>query len=494
GGKNYNLSFLSGNFSSLYMDFVINTSFCIHKDSPNASIASYEILPSQNLVLWNVTYNNSETYNSLKITNQSGLINLVNYTIKIFDFPAFDGFGSNSIDWNISSLINPNSQNSNEIMVKFNRTSNKQNQSILINNPIIGGRWVIQATQPNYIANLVVNSTEYFYNGNILEYNVSSYNEAISGNFSINIYNDSNDFIYESALRNHLGNLSKQWTVTDNGTGVYTLEVFWNDTNSDNQTLRIGYWNKTFEVWRKTSATLLSFPNILSAGDIAEFNVSYNSTEPSISGLSGATIECWENNSGTWNKWGEYWVGVYLINSLQDENNGNYTLKLETYGVPEEGNYNVTLVIFKEFYQPQNLTSWINVTGDPLNISITLGADWNEALGRNIIWTNNIPYVNDTINSIIQVKLVDNETEQLLEDGIIIAQLDSNVFYGLEVYSFTHNEEDKGLYNITIDTTGLDVSQDKTLFITSSAPGFTSSIINVTIFIDPIPTMITIQD
>lgn len=111
GGKNYDLSFFSGNFSSLYMDFVINTSFCIHKDSPNASIASYEILPSQNLVLWNVTYDNSETYNSLKITNQSGLINLVNYTIKIFDFPAFDAEGINSLDWDIFNLVGPYYQN-----------------------------------------------------------------------------------------------------------------------------------------------------------------------------------------------------------------------------------------------------------------------------------------------------------------------------------------------------------------------------------------------
>lgn len=496
GGKNYNLSFLSGNFSSLYMDFVINTSFCIHKDSPNASIASYEILPSQNLVLWNVTYNNYETYDSLKITNQSGLINLVNYTIQIFDFPAFDAEGINSLDWNIFNLVGPSYHNYSEKISKFNRTS-KFFQSVLIKNPDVGGQWNVQATQPNYIANLVVNSTEYFYNGNILQYNISTYNEAIIGNFSTNIYNASNDVVNESIYKNIKGDLSKQWTVKDRGIGVYTLEAFWNDTNLDNQTLKIGYWNKTFEVWRKTSASFLIEPEELVAGEIAEFKVSYNSTEPSEYGINASTVECWTYQDDVWRKWGEHWVGVYLLNSLQDENNGSYTLKLETYGV-ENGSYSVTLNISKEFYQPQNLTSWIIVTGSQLSISITLGADWDELLGNNIIWDNNTPYVNDTVNSIIQVKLVNkSKTEQLLEDGTIIAQLGSNVFYGLEVYSFTHKEQDKGIYNITINTTGLNISLDddnKTLYITSSAPGFTSSKINLTVFIKPIPTMITIQD
>lgn len=495
GGKNYNLSFLSGNFSSLYMDFVINTSFYIHKDSSNASIASYEILPYQNLVLWNVTYNNSNTYNSLKITNQSGLINLKNYTIQIFDFPAFDGLGLYSSDWYISSLIGPNYQNYSGIMIKFNGTSNFY-QSVLIKNPDVGGQWIVQATQPNYIDDLIINSTN-FYNGDILQYNVSTYNEAVFGNFSINIYNDSNDFVNESIHRNVFGNFSSQWDVVDYEIGVYTLEVFWNDTNSEKQTLRIGFWNKTFEIWRKSNATLLELPDQLAAGENAEFKISYNSTEPSEYGISDATIECWENHSGTWNKWGEYWVGTYLIDSLQYENFGNYSLKLKTSGVPQ-GNYSVTLVIIKEFYQHQNLTSWINVSGARLNMSITWGASWNDLVDQNILWANNTPYVNDSINSVIQIKLVNKSNpEQLLENGIISAKLSSNIFYGIEVYAFTHNEGDKGKYNITIDATGLDISQgnnNKTLFITGSAPGFNPDQLNITINIDPIPTMITIED
>lgn len=495
GGKQYNFSFLSENFTSLYMDFLINLSLFIHKYSFNASIASYEILPSQNLVLWNVTYNNSNTYNSLKITNQSGLINLINYTIQIFDFPAFDGLGLYSSDWYISGLIGPNYQNYSEIMIKFNGTSNFY-QSVLIKNPDVCGQWIVQATQPNYINELIINSTNY-YNGDFLQYNVSTYNEAVFGNYSINIYNDSKDFVNESTHSNVFGNLSSQWNVLAYGIGVYTLEVFWNDTNSEKQTLRIGFWNKTFEIWRKSNAKLLEQPDPLAAGENAEFKISYNSTEPSEYGISDATIECWENRSGTWNKWGEYWVGTYLIDSLQYENFGNYSLKLKTSGVPQ-GNYSVTLVIIKEFYQPQNITdSWINITGYPLNMSITWGASWIETVGRNVIWENNTPYVNDTINSIIQVKLVDNKTEQLLEDGFVSAKLSSNIFYGIEVYAITHNEGDKGKYNLTIDTTGLDSSQgnnNKTLFITGSAPGFNPDQLNVTIFIYPIPTMITIED
>lgn len=505
GGKMYNLSFSTTNDTfrnSLYVDYDINISYIVNRTSEDMAIATYEVNPSQNLMLWNVTYNNTDTHNSLVALNQSYSVIISNYTIRLFDLPAFDGEGANSIDWNITNLIKPNGEDYNPSLLKYNRTANKYLQRVLINNPYSPGIWGVQAKQPNYLDELDINATLY-YSGEVLQFNASTYNETIFGNYTVNIYNSSNDLVEGSRFNpNVLGNLTDLWTVVDNGVGVYTIEVFWNDTSFVEQTTRIGFWNITFEFWRKTQAALLLEPPSLPAGSIASFRVSYNSTEPSQFGLTGANVECWENNSGNpglWEKWGIQWVSVYLLESFIDDSGGNYSLKLKTSGIPQ-GDYYVRTVITKDFYQPQNLSSWINITGQQISISVTWGASWNDSLPINtyVIWTNNTPYVNDTINSVIQVKLV-NKTQptQVLEDGTIIAQLGSNVFYGIEVYAISHNEEDKGLYNITLDTTDFHISQgndNKTLFITCSAPSFSSGKINVSTFIDPIPTMVTTQE
>lgn len=509
GGETYNLSFQSTNFSALYMDFDIDVSYFKKQNSANASVADYTILPSQNLVQWNVTYNNTITYDSLTSFEESSTIEIDNYSIQIWDMPAFDNEGSNSGDWNITEIVDPGFEEIIEIpyggggadpgdvglppspiMIKFNRTS-KLRQSVRIYNALCNGSWGFLAEQPNYLDGLTFNASE-LYNGEILEYNISTYNETSFGNFTVNVYNAS-DTLTEGPRFNHniLGNLTDQWTVVDKGLGDYTVECFWNDTNSEDQTLRIGYYNNTCIFKRKTVAALLQEPPELSAGSIAEFRISVNATQPIEFPLTGANIRCWENNSGTWRLWGMDWVGEYLLDSLTYLGNSNYSLKMKTAGVPQ-GNFYVRLVITKEYYQTQILTSYINITGDSIGVSVERGASWNDTLlyDTYVIWNNNTPYVNDSINSVIQVKLFNNsEPSQLLQDGIVIGQLGSNIFYGVEV--------EDGYYNITLDTTGLDISHDiynKTLNLTCSAPGFSANKINISVFIDPIPTITTIQN
>jgi hypothetical protein len=98
--------------------------------------------------------------------------------------------------------------------------------------------------------------------------------------------------------------------------------------------------------------------------------------------------------------------------------------------------------------------------------------------------------VNDSINSIIQVNLTDEGTMSSVDDGLIYGTIgkSENYFYAINIGG--------GLYNLTLDTTGLNATIGglKTLYITGSASNYSNIDINVTIFIDKIPTQITLQN
>ncbi len=65
------------------------------------------------------------------------------------------------------------------------------------------------------------------------------------------------------------------------------------------------------------------------------------------------------------------------------------------------------------------------------------------------------------------------------------------------MYSLIPLPQYKGLYNLTLDTTGLNATasgQNETLYIFGSATGYVSKELNITIFIEKIPTEITLQN
>lgn len=491
GGQNKTIYFQNINQSingPVFMNFTSNCSLSVYRTSSNSSTASYAI--NEGAVFWNVTYNNTQMYSNLITLNQTNIFNLSQYSISYLNLPAFDGNGSNSIDWNVTNIKDPNGDFNPLKLYKFNYSNNNQIAKIL--DAFNSGNWSIICTQPNYITSLELNGTS-FYDGNTLSYNITVYNQTTFGNHSIGIYNVSDETLsYDPIYKpNIFGNLTDNWSVVDNGTGFFRFRAMWNDTNDAGQTYRIGISDKIFQIIRHTIAGFHSVSPSVASGDKATFKLYYNATFPNNNtGLNQSTITCYTYQNGTVEKWGVHWVGTYLLDSLTDEGYGNYTIKLKTAGVPK-GNYSVFFNISKSFYDSQNKSSWINITGDPVKMSITLGANWNVLQNKYILWDNNTPYVNDTINSVIQVNIT-TLIGTPLENGQIIGQLDENVFEGIEVYALTHEVNDIGLYNITLDTTNLIVSDNETLILTGSAPGYSASNLYVNISIDPIPTMISI--
>ncbi len=82
-----------------------------------------------------------------------------------------------------------------------------------------------------------------------------------------------------------------------------------------------------------------------------------------------------------------------------------------------------------------------------------------------------------------------------LLDGIVtgIFNTSSNIFYGFSVYSKTQNPAQIGLYNITLDTMGLNATtylgmNNYNLTLTVSVPQYQSISLNISCPINPIPT------
>ena len=107
-----------------------------------------------------------------------------------------------------------------------------------------------------------------------------------------------------------------------------------------------------------------------------------------------------------------------------------------------------------------------------------------------ILNESNIPYVNDTVNSVLQLNLTKESDGTALSGGSIVGKIgDEGVFTDAI-------DLGEGIYNLTLDTTGLnatELNQNKTLTISYSADGYVTDELNVTVFIDKIPTAINLQ-
>jgi hypothetical protein len=480
------------------------------------SISGFDSV-SLNKIQWYVKYNNSGTINA----NWNYFnFNFSRYQFTLIDLPAWDGLGNESSDWDSENVINPLGLNHNpNAIIRTNGTNNfniKQNFTIQYTNlefgtRILNGTWISIFTSPNYIAQVAL------YNNNlplskvyeedasdiVVNQTILGYGSNLVGNYNLTLFNGSNSLHANFPMYNQsvLGNLTRDWPVKDDGIGQYTLYAVWNDTDDiTGQTLRVGIRYYTFEMWRKTTATLLVEPGSLNSGAKGTFYFNYTQIIDDYPITNAATfITLYNNASGdNDNIWGYDWPPyISLIDSVNENLSalGHYNLTFRTLGVPPN-NYSVYLNISKPFYDHVTLDSFINITGNPLNLSVIYGA--SNQTGNWIIDANNIPSVNDTFTSWIVLKITD-ETQTPVTGGIISGRFNGskNVFYGYDIYSYTFNEADKGLYNISLNTMGLNATSpynpeinNYNLTITITVASFSPSSIIISTVIKPLPTAI----
>ncbi|QEE16527.1 carbohydrate porin [Promethearchaeum syntrophicum] len=492
----------------------------INKLNENKAEASYFVNDIDDepiyRIQWNVTFNNSITFDQLLI--DIFLLenyNPIGYNFTINDLPAWDNLGKNSVDWNWTGGWDPlGRRNPNYAQgIRTNGTANSghyQNLTIAdatAESPqdegsYINGTWIASFTSPNYLSNLKIEHlsgiSPRFYNLNNTNI-IANQTSPDEGHYNISIRNASGAWLnnFPKYFPSESDNLTTPWIVNDSmGVGNYQIIGMWNDTNaSTSQTLRIGVRTTYFEMWRTSIATLKSEPGIINSGDLGEFYFSFSQSD-------GTPLSFAENyvriyNNATNNTWGTDWPPyVYLIDRVYEDPSlnaeGNYTLSFKTRSVPVD-DYEVYIMIRKPFFDYQRLNSWINLTGYPINLNITYGAT-NTSIFSAYMDSYNIPYVNDASRSIIQVNITNHTNQFPLENAIISGKFNGseNVFYGIEVYRETQNIVDKGLYNITIDATGLNATDsgqyNYTLTISASVDGYDSTYIEISTEILPILT------
>ncbi len=513
--SNYNNSILE--FESLMH---INR---LRKDGAEATYYANNVdnLPI-NRIHWNVTFNNSKTFDQFK-DNEYVNFNPIGYNFTIIDLPAWDGKGNESSDWDWTGGWDPLGRyNPNYVsMHKTNGTSNSgdtQNATAVdatTDHPdypesLINGTWVLSFTSKNYLSNLEIEhqteSEPRYYHADLTNI-IANYSSStlIDGYYNISIRNASGSWLdnFPQYSPNQSDNLTMPWTVNDSmGVGNYQILGIWDDKNSTtNQILRVGIKTSYFEVWRTSVATLINEPGSINSGDLGDFYFNFSQSD-------GAPLSYAENHiilyrNETDEKWGTDWPPYqYLIDDIYEDPalnaEGNYTLRFKTRSVPVE-NYEVYIMIEKPFFDERRLDSWINLTGYSIDLNITNGAT-NTTIYKAYMNSDNLPYVDDASRSVVQVMITNRSNQVPLENAIISGKFNGseNIFYGFEVYQQSQDPDDKGLYNITIDANGLNATGsgqfNYTLTISASVDGYDSTYIEITTEILPILTYIDADD
>ncbi|MHA2344795.1 MAG: hypothetical protein ACXADW_23330, partial [Candidatus Hodarchaeales archaeon] len=406
----------------LYLNFKSTLDLYFKNDPPEGAKASYSIHGGNSTRgVWNIIYDNSISYSYLIFQNWTPHFNLSSYSISYLDMPAFDFKGSNSGNWEIFNAISPTSINFASNMIKFNYSDYDNNQSVILTQSFESGNWTLQGYQPNYITECDLNSSRRYlglpsyFSDETLEYNFSIL-ESAKGNYSIALYNGTGGLMSE--FPKYYSNIGSSVINTIDLAGKYkfgkyNLYIKWNDTASyPGNTLRFGSIIQPFYIINDTKAQFTKVVNQVSSGVNAEFALNYTTYDDW--GLENATIIVYENSTGNLKLWGREWTGSYQIGNITYLGNGNYTIPLITEGTPN-GTYTLFFVCLKALNKPQMLTTSLKVIAvDIINFSITQGAFFNNS--QWIIDSDNIPYVNDTINSVLRVNL----TVRPKRSGIII--------------------------------------------------------------------------
>ena len=502
-GENHSFQFRTDNLSfqnKLYLNFKSDLEMNFKSNSSNGAKATYSIYGANSSTgVWNITYDNSFSYSKLLEASLTSHFSLSEYSIIYLDMPAFDYKASTSTNWEIFGVISPDFSNFSENLFRFNYSANANNQSAKITGAFKSGNWTLNGYQSNYITNCQFNTTKRyselpaFYKNGIVQYNYSIL-ESTRGNYSIALYNETGALMtefpqyYSSNGLNVIGtiDLANKYKI-----GKYYLYIKWNDTaNYLGDALRFGSIIQSFYIINNTKAQFTNLVTEVPSGNIAEFALNYTTYENW--GIENASIVVFENSTGILRLWGQAWTGSYQIGNITYLGNGNYSIPLITEGTPN-GTYPLYFVCYKALHETQILNTNLKVIAENLfDFDIISGAYLDGS--KWIIDSDNIPYVNDTINSLIRVNLTDSGIP--IVGGLVIGRIGESENY------FRAEEIGGGLYDLTLDTTGFNATlkvgntyiENETLEIRCSASGYNIKIINVAIFIDKIPTQITLQN
>ncbi|MFX1425091.1 MAG: hypothetical protein ACFFBE_01465 [Promethearchaeota archaeon] len=502
GGELHNFTFktdLSKYQDILYLNFKAGLNLSqIHHNSSGANIFYSINSANSSFGVWNITYNNMNSFDSLLLANSTPYFNLSLYSISYINLPAFDSKGSNSLNWEVFSAIAPNFLNYSAYIHLYNSTLGPSYQNVRLIKTFQSGNWTLQAKQGNYITNCLLNSTKSYldqpayYKNEVLEYNFTLLEGSIKGNYSLSLLNRSGSIV-EDFPQYHSSNSKDVIGTLDNleiyEVGQYFLYLKWNDTE-ENQgiTLRFGSHTKEFFIINSTNSGFVNQETLVSSGVIANFTIFYRTY--TNWGIENASINVFENSSGIWRLWGKAWTGSYQIGSITYLGDGNYTIPLLTSGAPN-GTYSIIFTLFKEYHQSGSLLTELDIIAiNILNINIVQGAHLN-AFSQYVLDDNNLPFVNDSINSRIQINITDQSTKNPITGGLVLGTIGDTGTY------FESIELGNGIYNLTLDTTGLNATnfgENETLFIKCSANDYNIKEINITIFINKIPTDIILQN
>ena len=502
-GNNHTFQFTTFNSSyrnKLFLNLKSSLDVTYTSNSTDLAQASYSIEGGNSeLGVWNVTYDNTYSFLKLLEAHFTYLFNLSSYSLSFINLPAFDSKGSNSENWKVFSALTPNLYNYSSNLIRFNYTGSVTKQSVKIDNAFAVGNWIIQAYQPNYISDCSFNNTfsylgdPTFYKDDTIRFNFTLLETAL-GNYSYELYNSTGGLMINfpqhnsSTEKNVIGllNLEEKYSV-----GTYYLRFKWNDSaNSAGSALRYGSIILSFYIFNKTKAQFTQLVSQVASGETAEFALNY--TTYLDWGIEDATILVYENSSGSLKLWGVDWTGSYQVDEIAYLGNGNYSIPLITEGTPN-GTYSIFFLCLKSLHVAQVLTTSLKVIAEYLiDFDITTGAYLNNS--NWVISSDNIPYVNDSLNSVIRVNITDSGIP--LTGGLVIGAIEGSENY------FTAQEVGVGLYDLTLDTTNMNASQksgtvyldNETLEIRCSSSGYNIKRVNVTFFVDKIPTQITLQN
>ncbi len=486
---------------NLYLNFKSNLSVYSMTIAPNVATASYGIAtPNSENGIWVITYDNTPTYDMLTSLSDTRFFNLSTYEIAFFNLPAFDSQGANSNNWNVSMVLSPEYVDYTNNLIRFNFSSDNTNQSAKIQDVFSAGNWSLIAIQVNYITNCTFNQSHLWYDGlpvfyinEILEYNFTMAEDSIIGNYSISLYNATGALIdiFSSHHSSNSINVSGTIHLSEGNIepGKYYFYIKWNDTKSHDLVIRrYGSVLLPFHLFNATNAGIINQTTTLDMGKIANITIYYRNNHTG-QGVVSPSMAVYENSSGTWRYWGVQWKGTYQVKNITDLGDGNHTIELFTDGAPN-GNYTIFILIVKDFNQWQALYTTLEIIAvNHLNITIIAGATWNVSAQEFIIDSWNIPYVNDTINSQIQINMTDKYSHEPIVGGSILGIIEKTNS------SFEAFEIGNGLYNITLNTTGLNASimngnlyiNNETVQFTCSKSNYTSTKINMIFFVDKIP-------
>ncbi|MGV9198930.1 MAG: Ig-like domain-containing protein, partial [Promethearchaeia archaeon] len=504
-GTNHSVQFRTQNVTfrnKLFLNIMSNLQLNLSRYGLNGAKAKYIInAATDSYGYWNITYNNTLSYSKLSVLNVTPFFNVSQYNISYIDLPAFDELGAKSDNWEVLNAYSPLGEDFTYYLSTFNYSDNKFNQSSKIKRTFRSGIWSVIARQENYITGHKFNgSTTYngapvFYRDSFLNYNFTLKEDALmdyNGYYNVSIFQNetlvsSFPKYYSSSSNNLTGTL--ELSAQEYEVGLYYFSIRWNDSDTSTmQTLRFGSDFVKFYIANATVAQFISTDTTVDSGNLANFSAYYRADYNGGWGINTTNVFVYETNSSPDGRlWGRAWSGSYQV-STEYLGDGNYSFQLDTRGAPI-GKYNLLFKFNKLGNQKQNLTIQLEITAPQgsLKLDILVGAYKNS--GDWVLNNSNIPYVNDTINSVLKFNLT-QQSGDAISDGTILGAIGTEGKYSEAV-----NLGD-GEYNLTLDTTGLNATgldSSETLHITYSADGYETGEMNVTVFIKKIPTAITLH-